>query len=33
VLVVVLGDPEGKYVRSKGEAFKLPPPTVEVINK
>ena len=33
VLVVVLGDPEGKYVISKGEAFKLPPPTVEVINK
>ena len=32
-LAVVLGDPEGKYVISKGEAFKLPPPTVEVINK
>ena len=33
VLTIVLGDPEGKYVISKGEAFKLPLPTVEVINK
>lgn len=33
ILCVVIGDADGPYVTLKGEPFKLPPPTVKIVNK